>query len=301
MKKRRVQAAEDLLRETAGYILAMDEAAHGRAVARLMRFEARSLQAHTRAWTSLIEFMTRKKVAFGDHDLPAAMGGFLDGHKGATQPASMWNKLGFMWRHVGVSIHLQPKPQRRTQGGVATAPQGGVVIEPELLLRLERYTPKLQSTQGWRLGALLAAPYIARSAVRYAHMQGSVLTARTGTVVHATCYRGKTKKSRAQTAFRHSAPRMALDPVTPSPIDALWNLWSTWRQKLGDKLSYLCLNAEHGAFMPMSMFHTVIRELVIEAGRGCACCNPQWPTSGRRHGKTGSPSETGPKCQGRAV
>ena len=263
----RQQAATDLVYVCRELLPDASEDAQRRLVERLSAYETRSLQAHRRAFVNLQDWCTRHRHKLGtDTDVEGAICEYLEQFQKATSATVQWHKLDFLKRHLSMPFVLPAKPRRKQVDGITAAEEGGVPLEPEMILRLEAHASEIDEAMDWRAGALYGAIYISRSVVRFAHMQRSVLQARSCHSLHASCFRGKSGPGGARPAFEHTAPRAPLSLTGASIMDRYWNLWKKWRQERGSALSFMIIDGSTGNALSMATFHQAVRELVVEAG-----------------------------------
>ena len=226
----------------------------------LQTFEARSVYTRLRAWDIWVAFCQQAGHNALLDGRPEVVATACQAQPGATGPQSLWLRLDFIRRHLWAPLTMPAKPGRAAVDGVVGAEMQGLVVEPEMLERMEMLLPQLQQSEDWRLGALLAASYIARAAVRFAHIQRSSLVQRDAACVHAVCFRGKSRRSRP--AYKHACPRVAsFTDSCIEPIDVLWDLWNRFRRLHGAKFCYLAFDARTGNALSMATFHSAIREL----------------------------------------
>ena len=260
--QRRKDAARALV-ETSKHWRKIPDAAMEAMVDELMRFEARVISSANRAWVSWVAYCNELSLDPLRHGTTEFTRPFIDAEPSATGPLGMFNKLTFLIKHCGAPLALPMRPIAVDANGFVAAELQGVVVEPTMLARLEALEPALREKNDWRLGALYGAVLIARSSVRYAHLQRSVLVSRDENAFWSECYRGKSNTGRGRAAFRHCCPRTGLCDG-PDVLDGFWEMWNRHKTTNPD-LSAMVLDANTGLALCMQTFHEAVRELAILA------------------------------------
>ena len=218
----------------------------------LRKFEPATIGPASRAWHHWVEWRLLPLQGKGLNPLAdatsEAVHAFCVSQEPLMGPGSMYHRMAFLAKQGGAPIQLPTKPTCMSAERVAHAEEQGVVVEPVMMRKLEALAPALRDNEDWRLGAVYGAAYIARSSVRYEHMQRSCLVSRSGAAVWAECYRGKAGTSRRSVAFRHCAPRVSLDQTKRDILDDFWSMWNRFKAS-NPGLSALVLDARTG--LPM--------------------------------------------------
>ena len=227
-------------------------------------FEAPSILTRMRAWRKWEEHCNDKglnPLQAGSAEEVAAM---CHSNNSATGPQSMWNCLDFLRRHLEAPFKMPARPGRQPVGGTIKEEIQGVVVEPEILLRMEAIAHMLKERNDWRLGALLGGCFIAGATTRFTHMQRSALIGRDKFFVHAYFYRGKQGHAAGRPAFKHACPRRPLS-VCASLIDMFWDLWHDLCTRKGERVTYFILDHTSGNALTQATFHEAFREVAVMA------------------------------------
>ena len=227
-------------------------------------FEAPSLLHKLRAWKKWEQTCSEKSVDPRRAGTPDQIGAFCRAQLSATGPQSMWNCLDFLRRHLAAPFVMPPKPGRQPVDGIIIEELQGVVVEPEILLRMETLALVMREKGDWRLGALLGGFFIAGATTRFAHMQRSAFIGRDDLFVHAYCYRGKQGHQRGRPAFKHACPREAWSGGA-SLVDMLWDLWNELCDRKKERVTYLIFDHTTGNALPQQAFHDAFREVAVIA------------------------------------
>ena len=105
-------------------------------------------------------YLATKRLDLDAARYPTVIKELLDGNRSATGARATWTRLKFLQTHLRYPIVLPDRPAKKAVHGGNEDTEGGVCVEPEMVLRLVDMIPALQSKQDWRLGCLLGALYI---------------------------------------------------------------------------------------------------------------------------------------------
>ena len=123
----------------------------------LERFEAPSNYSRIRAWSLWSDYCQEIGLDPLTNGTSENVSRACQRQAGVSGPLSLWQRLDFLRRHLDAPLALPPKPIRQALDGVLRETDQGVVLEPVMLVRMQRLATQLKANNDWRLGALLGA------------------------------------------------------------------------------------------------------------------------------------------------
>ena len=171
-----------------------------------------------------------------------------------------WDALRWAQTHLQAGLTLPSRPRRAAVKGVVASVKQAVVLEPEMLRRLEQWIEKQKGKFTDKLVAAIGAWACAVSCLRFTHAQRARLVSRSSSAVVLNVYRGKGRVDGARPGFEVRLPREGVE--VGSPADRLWELCSVQGWK---KDEHGIIRDMTGSLFSLGSFTGLMRTVLVEA------------------------------------
>ena len=216
--KARTAVAKDLVQLALEWLKPEDEEDVTEHVSQYERVVLRRRQLDWARWVAFCGRHSISPIRAAARDVRQCLGMCL---KSATA-GGLWDSLRWFQVQMRLPIDLPSRPRRAATNGVHTQPKQAVALEPEVVVRLERYIETRKGAPDELLGAALAAWICACSSLRFTHLQRARLVSRSRSTVRIHVYRGKRRSQGVREGYYVRVPRQAL--ACGCPVDLLWDL-----------------------------------------------------------------------------
>ena len=186
---------------------------------------------------------------------------FLQTKKRGTVATRFWDALRWAQKHLGAAIAMPSRPRRAAVKGILPATRQAVVLEPEMLRRLEQWIAKNQHDFTDKFVAAVGAWICTVSCLRFAHAQRARLVSRSASSVVLKIFRGKGRVDGGRPGFEVRLPRSGIE--RGSPADCLWELCKA--QRWDTEQHGIIRSMATNDLMTLSAFVGLMRTVLLEA------------------------------------
>ena len=234
------------------------------AVARISRFEPRTVQAAVKSWKRWFGWAKSQSICptTGGSDC-RVIDDFISSACGVSGSArSMWYRLHWLQRHLRAPFSLDKDLKPAAHPRCAAVRQA-TALEPEMILHLGAAVVSHAAESRWTRVAAAAMHALVYAWLRFAHLQRSRPLERTDAFVWFRCARGKRG---------HGAERPAFDWCLPrgEAADILWRAWHkraavNCKRSCGAPPLGLAIDPDKGGALSLSHFNKLVRSILGQA------------------------------------